>query len=183
MAGIPLLVLIMMFYLSQHASVVSFYSAFLTWILGSTVVEDALIYIKGRVQTMWTEFWAILSFDPSPPYVDTFTKYLLLGIVVIWAPPSPSLVHVVCTWLLNPSLWVLKSDFLMAVSKNLHKSINKLTSNLQKDCTKKGIRIFRHRNFRQIWQMKWVVDSIWFVTFWYLMLNNSKNRNLISICL
>ena len=49
------------------------------------------------------------NFDPppaSPPYVDIFTKQLLLSFVVIWATPFPSFVHVVCSML--PSLAILK---------------------------------------------------------------------------
>ena len=56
-------------------------------------LELYVTVIRGLVQTTWTEYYAILS--PSPSYVDTFTKYLVLSIVVIWA--TPSFVHVVCT--------------------------------------------------------------------------------------
>ena len=30
--------------------------------------------LRGRVQTMWTEFWG--NFDLQLPYVDFFTKYI-----------------------------------------------------------------------------------------------------------
>ena len=30
------------------------------------------LFIRGSVQTTWTEFWAILT--PPPPYVYTFSK-------------------------------------------------------------------------------------------------------------
>ena len=55
----------------------------------STVIKFFQIqeFLKGPVQTTWTEFWATLT--PSP-YVDTF-------VVVIWETPSPSFVYVVCT--------------------------------------------------------------------------------------
>ena len=35
------------------------------------IAFDQNLYIGGRVQTTWTEFWAILT---PYPYVDTFTK-------------------------------------------------------------------------------------------------------------
>ena len=54
-------------------------------------------YESYELQTMLTEFWAIL---PHPPYVDTFTKYLLLSKVNISTfqqPFSPLLAYVVFT--------------------------------------------------------------------------------------
>ena len=40
--------------------------------IADSFVSTKSVRIRGRVQTTWTEFWAILT--PPPPYVDTFTK-------------------------------------------------------------------------------------------------------------